>query len=94
MGKKQKLYNKLLKSPKNIRFEDFLVLLAAFGFILDRIRGSHHVFKHYKVADALLSVQPDKDGKAKPYQLRQFLALIEEYDLKMVNDEDNEGDGE
>jgi len=53
--------------------------------VLDRTRGSHHIFVHPDIAE-LLSVQPRKDGKAKPYQLRQFLKLIEEYSLKPRDD--------
>lgn len=31
----------------------------------------------------MLSVQPRTDGKAKPYQIRQLLKLVEEYDLEL-----------
>lgn len=54
---------------------------GALWVLLDRTRGSHHVFVHPDIAE-LLSIQPRKDGKAKPYQLRQFLKLVEEYSLK------------
>ncbi len=86
MTKKQKLFEKILSGSKNVRFEDFVTLLLAFGFELDRARGSHQVFKHPKTPE-LLSVQPTQNGQAKPYQVRQFLSLIEEYDLKMENSE-------
>jgi len=62
-----------------------VVLLVRFGFELDRTRGSHHIFIHPDVAE-LLSIQTRKDGKAKPYQLRQFLKLIEEYSLRPGDD--------
>jgi HicA toxin of bacterial toxin-antitoxin, len=57
----------------------------AFGFRLDRVSGSHHIFSHDGIAE-LLNLQ-DRKGKAKPYQIRQFLALIEQYDLPVENDE-------
>jgi len=38
----------------------------------------------------ILSVQPSRDNQTKPYQLQQFLKMIEEYDLKLDNDEDAE----
>jgi len=69
----------------DIRFEEFVLLLVHFGFILDRTRGSHHIFVHPDLVE-LLSIQPRKDGKAKPYQLRQFLKLVEEYNLKPEED--------
>ncbi|MCC7060968.1 MAG: type II toxin-antitoxin system HicA family toxin [Burkholderiaceae bacterium] len=82
MVKKQKLLEKILRGSKNVPFNDLEVLLEAFGFVLERISGSHHIFKHPSVP-SLLSLQPDRNGQAKPYQVRQFLALVEEYRLSM-----------
>lgn len=81
MAKWRRVFDKLIAGSLDIRFDDFVLLLEHFGFVLDRTRGSHHIFVHPDVAE-LLSIQPRKDGKAKPYQLRQFLKLIEEYNLK------------
>jgi hypothetical protein len=44
--------------------------------------GSHHVCKRPRVRE-LLNLQPRKDGKAKPYRVREFLARIDEYGLTM-----------
>jgi len=85
MAKWRKVFEKLVAGSLDIRFDDFVVLLERFGFVLDRTRGSHHIFVHPDIAE-LLSVQPRKDGKAKPYQLRQFLKLIEEYSLRPRDD--------
>ncbi len=84
--KAQKLLKKILDGSKNIRFDDFVKLIEAFGFELKRIGGSHHIYKHPDVS-ALLNVQPDKNNQAKHYQIRQLLALIEEYALKLNNHE-------
>lgn len=86
MVKKRKLLEKALTSPGNIRFEEFVTLLESFGFTLDRVRGSHHVFTHPGLVE-LLSVQPKQGGKAKPYQVRQFFKLIEQYNLSLSEDE-------
>lgn len=86
MVKKQKLFQKLIQSPTNIRFDDFITLILAFQFEYKRTTGSHRIYKHPN-ADALLSLQPDKQGKAKPYQIRQFLKLVEEFDLKLIDEE-------
>lgn len=69
--KASKLYARLLESRSSMRFRDFRRVLEAFGFTLDRINGSHHIFNHPLVSRAL-SVQPRGD-KAKPYQIDQFL---------------------
>ena len=87
MVKKAKLFRKILSGSKNIRFAEFTAVIEAFGFALDRIRGSHHVYSHPKVPQAI-SVQSDNNGQAKPYQLKQFTKLVEKYDLHMIDTED------
>ena len=64
-----------------MRFDEMVALVEAFGFRLSRIKGSHHIFVHLQVRE-LVNLQ-DVDGKAKPYQVRQFLRLIERYDLTL-----------
>ena len=71
-----------MQGSYDLSFRDFSSLLEGFGFRLDRVRGSHQVFVHHNITE-LLSVQPRKDGKAKPYQVRQFLKLVEAYDLEL-----------
>lgn len=79
--KKQKLLRKLLSGSKNIRFSEVKTCAEAFGFHLDRIESSHHIYKHPNVME-LVNLQNVK-GKAKPYQIRQLLHIIEQYNLKM-----------
>jgi predicted RNA binding protein YcfA (HicA-like mRNA interferase family) len=81
---KRKLFKKILSGSDNIRFDDVVTVVEAFGFRLSRVNGSHHIFTHDEIPK-LVNLQ-NREGKAKPYQIRQFLALIEEYDLRM---EDN-----
>jgi hypothetical protein len=80
---KKKLLQKLLSRPTNVRFKDLIALVESFGFRQSRVSGSHHIFVHPLVHE-LLNLQ-DVDGEAKPYQIRQFLQLIERYDLEMVD---------
>ena len=58
--------------------------MHGFGFRLARTRGSHHIFTHPDVPE-LVNLQ-ELGGKAKPYQIRQFLALVERYDLRLEDD--------
>jgi predicted RNA binding protein YcfA (HicA-like mRNA interferase family) len=81
---KRKLFKKILSGSNNVRFDDVVIVVEAFGFRLSRVNGSHHIFV-YDGIPKLLNLQ-DQEGKAKPYQIRQFLALIEEYDLGMEDD--------
>ena len=78
---RRKTLDKALAGSKNIRFADMVGLVQAFGFRLSRVRGSHHIFVHPDLPE-LLNLQKVA-GKAKPYQIRQFLRLVEGYNLKM-----------
>jgi predicted RNA binding protein YcfA (HicA-like mRNA interferase family) len=82
--KRRKLLQKALSSPQNVRFSEMVTLVGAFGFRLSRVKGSHHIFVHPQVQE-LVNLQ-DVDGKAKPYQIRQFLRLVERYNLTMENE--------
>ena len=48
----------------NVRFEDMRRLVEAFGFRLQRVHGSHHIFAHSKFPE-LLNLQ-EVEGEAKP----------------------------
>ena len=78
---KKKLLEKILAGSKNIRFGDFIILVEAFGFELSRVRGSHHIFEHPDIPE-ILNLQNSK-GQVKPFQIRQFLQLVEQYSLKI-----------
>jgi predicted RNA binding protein YcfA (HicA-like mRNA interferase family) len=82
--KAQKILERVLAGSKNISFADTQRLVEAFGFRLSRISGSHHIYSHPDIRE-LVNLQ-DAGGQAKPYQIRQFLKLVEEYNLKL---EDN-----
>jgi predicted RNA binding protein YcfA (HicA-like mRNA interferase family) len=81
MMKPTKLYARLLASRTSVRFSDFQRILEAFGFTLDRIKGSHHQYKHPS-ATRPLSIQA-KGNMAKPYQVDQFLDMVEEFGLRI-----------
>ena len=84
MSKKRKLLDKVLSASRNIQFDDLVTLVEAFGFSLSRINGSHHIFTHPNIPE-LINLQ-NRNGKAIPYQIRQFLILIEKYSLTMENE--------
>jgi predicted RNA binding protein YcfA (HicA-like mRNA interferase family) len=81
---KQKLLQKALSGSKNIRFSEAVALAQAFGFRLARVSGSHHIFVHADIPQ-LLNLQ-EVDGKAKPYQIRQLLRLVERHNMLMGDD--------
>jgi predicted RNA binding protein YcfA (HicA-like mRNA interferase family) len=77
------LYEKLQQSPgRPLRFRDFERLLAAFGFVCVRRRGSHRVFEHPDLPRPLI-VQPHRN-EAKAYQQQEFLDMVAAYDLGLL----------
>lgn len=68
--------------PANVSFTDAEHLARALGFTLDRVRGSHHIYRHAQVG-ARLNLQPGPRGDAKPYQLRQLLQVVERHALAL-----------
>jgi predicted RNA binding protein YcfA (HicA-like mRNA interferase family) len=83
--KPRKILERILAGASNVSFRDFRKLVEAFRFQLSRVSGSHHIFTHPDVAE-LVNIQ-EVGGKAKPYQIRQFLKLVEEYNLKLEDDD-------
>ncbi len=69
---------------RNVAFTDFTNLVEGFGFRLDRVSGSHHIFAHPNIPE-LVNLQEVK-GETKPYQIRQFLRLVERHNLSLEED--------
>ena len=83
--KARKVLEKILGGSRNVRFADMRGLVEAFGFAPARVSGSHHIFTHPDVPE-LVNLQ-EVGGQAKPYQIRQFLKLVEEYNIILEDDE-------
>jgi predicted RNA binding protein YcfA (HicA-like mRNA interferase family) len=82
---RRKLLEKLLQGHvQNISFKDFHNLVLGFGFSLDRIAGSHHLFTREDIPD-IVNLQEQR-GEAKPYQVREFVRLIERYNLRLEDE--------
>ena len=79
---RKKLLRKLARgSLHNVAFGDMVHLVEGFGFTLGRVSGDHHIFVHPRLPE-LVNLQ-EVSGQAKPYQIRQFLRLVERYNLKL-----------
>lgn len=81
MTRNRKLLEKALRTPHGLRFEEAKRLAHGFGFRLDRVSGSHHIFKRPGIPQ-LVNLQ-DCGGKAKAYQVRQLLKLVEMHNLPL-----------
>ena len=67
-------------NPKGLRFSDLQKLCLCCGMLHDRTKGSHYVYKHANPSFTI-TIQELSDGKAKPYQVKQVIDLIELHNL-------------
>ncbi|VUT26531.1 MAG: hypothetical protein MASP_01558 [Candidatus Methanolliviera sp. GoM_asphalt] len=77
--KKREIYRKLKENPKNVRFEELCTAAELFGFKFRGGKGSHRIFVKEGVRE-MLNFQNVK-GKVKSYQVKQFIEIIERYNL-------------
>ena len=77
-------YKKLLLSvfsgakDQDISFSDLQLVLERLGF-QSRIKGGHFIYTKDGIEE-IINIQP-KNGKAKPYQVKQIRAIILRYRL-------------
>jgi len=71
MGK-QKLLQRLTNNPTGATFDDIRTLLLYEGFKLDRVTGSHHIFKK----PGITFVIPVHANRVKSVYVRRVIALI------------------
>jgi len=72
--RKQKLIDRLINNPKQATFEDLRTLLRYAGFRLDRVTGSHHIFKK----SGITFVIPVHANRVKSVYVKRVIALIEQ----------------
>ncbi|GAB6283773.1 MAG: type II toxin-antitoxin system HicA family toxin [Ignavibacterium sp.] len=77
----EKIIKKILSgtSDANIKFSELRKLIISLDFI-ERIKGDHFIYYKEGVIE-IINLQPQKDGKAKPYQVKQVRNLIRKYKL-------------
>ena len=75
MERDRELQQRILsgRADANIRFDDLRLFLLRWGFV-ERVRGSHHVFRKEGVPER---INLQRDGsQAKPYQVRQVRQVV------------------
>jgi predicted RNA binding protein YcfA (HicA-like mRNA interferase family) len=75
VSKREKLLEAIKQSPNNVTFAKIRKLLEHDGFILERITGSHHVFRK----EAAIFVVPVHKNKVKAVYVKRVVEIIEEY---------------
>jgi len=82
---RRKLLRRLVEGAlDNVAFRDMMALAEGFGFRVVRVSGSHHILRHPSVPE-IVSLQGVR-GEAKPYQIRQFLKLVERHNLALEDE--------
>ncbi len=81
MSKLEKLFVKAKNNPQNVRFDEICKLAELFGFKYKGGKGSHKVYSKKDIPE-ILNFQ-NVNGMVRPYQVKQFLKIIEDYNLTM-----------
>lgn len=74
MSKREKLLAKLKNNPHNVTFDQVRKLLPEQNFVLDRVSGSHHVFKREQVTFVI----PVHKNQVKAVYVRRVIEIIKE----------------
>ena len=88
MSKIERLIQKAIGSPQNLKFTEFCKLCRYFGMKRRKGKGSHKVYKREDPPIFSLSIQKDKNGMAKPFQVDQLLDKVREHGLYDFKEED------
>lgn len=81
MGKHAKLLAKLKNRPKDFTFQELVVLLAGFGYVLNQSgSGSRVRFEHVYCAPVLMH-KPHPSPVLKPYQVDVVLDILKQEGL-------------
>ena len=83
MSKAERLATKILsgRSDKNLAFNDLCYVLERAGFQSRSGKGSHRIYYKEGIVE-IVNVQP-RDGKAKPYQVKQVRELLLKYKINI-----------
>ena len=72
--RKLKLLKRLKNNPRGATFEELRTFLSQEGFKLDRVTGSHHIFKRSGVTFVI----PIHHNRVKSVYVKRVIELIEE----------------
>jgi predicted RNA binding protein YcfA (HicA-like mRNA interferase family) len=78
MSRRNKLRRKLQNSPKGRTAQDIETLLGYFGFLLDRVSGSHRIYVLRDGETVHRLVVPIHNNQVKTVYVKQILEKIDE----------------
>jgi len=74
LTKKEKLFERIKNNPNGVRFSELKQLLISENFVLDRVSGSHHIFRNNDV----VFVIPMHKNQVKSIYVKRVVEIIEE----------------
>jgi len=74
VSKKQKLLERLLQNPKDLRFSELETILIFCGYVIDRYNGKHAIF----IKDGYPVLTIPRTDPVKSYLIKQVLTAIED----------------
>jgi hypothetical protein len=77
MASDEKLIQKIINNPKDVRFADACKAAEMIGFVSHQSKTSHRVFKRDNEFE-ILNFQNNK-GKIIAYQAKQLIVMLEKY---------------
>jgi predicted RNA binding protein YcfA (HicA-like mRNA interferase family) len=78
MSKRDKLRRKLRNNPKGVQFTEIETLLLRFGFVLLRIKGSHHIFQYHEGERTINIVVPVHSNQVKIPYVKDTIEILDE----------------
>ena len=81
--RKRKLLDRLTNNPNGATFNDLRTLLAQEGFELERVTGSHHIFKKAGIKFVI----PVHANRVKSVYVRRVIQLIKSQEEKPMAEE-------
>jgi len=90
MAKREKLLQRMRNNPRSVSMRELQSVLESFGFVLDRITGSHYVFVGVVGDRGVTLVIPQRVPHVKPGYVRDVLALVDQIE-RIPEEEDDSG---
>ena len=91
MSKREKLRAKLRNNPSDATMQDVATLLGRYGFILERIQGSHHIFRYSDGNQTLNIVIPMFGRQVKTIYVKRVIELLDRlFPIDKIESNDDE----
>ena len=90
MSKREKLRQKLRQQPADASMQDVETLLLRFGFILSRVRGSHHIFDFDDGKHIQQLIVPLHGRRVKKFYVEQVVIVLDDlFPIEVETEDDN-----